>query len=84
MAMSRDEFFSQLTGFFEKDSKFKGLAGELSPDDNLFARGVLESFNIPVLIGYLEELSGGDINLESASLESFFTINSMYDAFLAK
>jgi acyl carrier protein len=84
MTLSRDEFFTRLTGFFEQNLKFKGRADELSADDNLFARGVLESFNIPVLIGYLEELSGGDINLEKASLESFFTINSMYDAFLAK
>lgn len=84
MTLSRDEFHTRMTEFFTQNLKFKIEGEGLSADDNLFARGVLESFNIPVLIGFLEEVSGSGINLESASLEAFFTINAMYDAFLAK
>lgn len=83
MSLSRDEFFAQLTAFFGHSLKFKFDGTPLSSQDNLFTRGVLESFNIPVLIGFLEEITGAEINLERASLESFFTIDSMYDAFVA-
>jgi len=83
MNLSRDEFSTSLSAFFEQNLKFKIQGSGLAPDDNLFTRGVLESFNIPVLIRFLEQLTGSDIDLERASLESFFTINAMYDAFLA-
>lgn len=79
MNYTKDEFNTKLLEFFENEDKFD-VTG-LTPDDNLFNKGVLESFNIPKLVLFIEEMRGLPIELQGVNIEAFFTMNSIYEYF---
>jgi hypothetical protein len=51
--------------------------------DNLFDLGVLESFDLPALVAHIERLLDRPADLSSRQIEVFYTLDSMYEAFVA-
>lgn len=56
---------------------------EVGPKDNLFDAGVLDSFSVVKVIVFLENLVGRPVDLQAASIESFATMDDIYDNFVA-
>ncbi|WDZ85830.1 acyl carrier protein [Micromonospora cathayae] len=52
---------------------------EIRPDDNLFDVGVVTSLSMIKLIGHISDVTGTSIDLSRYSIESFYTIDSIYD-----
>ncbi|MGX7825345.1 acyl carrier protein [Actinokineospora sp. 24-640] len=79
--VGRDEFAKRFEEFVTGVDPERSLAG-VGPDDNLFDAGVLDSFTVVKVIVFLEELTGAPIDLGEASIESFATLNGIYDTFV--
>ena len=56
----------------------------VGPDDNLFDAGVLDSFNVVKVIVFLENLVGQPVDLQGATIDSFATLNDIYNNFVAQ
>ncbi len=80
MNYTKDEFNAKILEFFESEDKFD--ISNISVDDNLFNNGLLESFNIPKLILFIEEAREKPVDLQGINIEAFFTISSIYDHFI--
>ncbi len=80
--MDEQEFHAKLIGFL-RETEPAGAGATPGPDDNLFNLGLLESFSIPRVIQFLEELSGRPLALERAGIDAFLTSRSIYAAFIA-
>jgi acyl carrier protein len=51
----------------------------IGEDDNLFDRGLVNSFTIIQMIIFLEKLTGISIDLSAHDLEAFYTVRGIYD-----
>ena len=79
--MTLDDFRSRLHGYLIANGKLP--AGEAcGDDDNLFDRGVVESFDLPALVEFLEGLTGKHLDLVDRKIEVFYSVSSMYGAFI--
>ncbi|MFD4372967.1 phosphopantetheine-binding protein [Streptomyces sp. NPDC058486] len=56
----------------------------VTADDNLFDQGVLDSFSVLKVIVLVERLRGEPVDLENAGIESFASISTIYESFLAR
>lgn len=79
--IGRDEFAKRFEEFITGVDPERSLAG-VGPSDNLFDAGVLDSFTVAKVIIFLEHLVGGQIDLSEASIESFSTVDSIYETFV--
>ncbi len=79
--MKRDEFRSLLAEYLRTSGR---LAGQWSYDDNddLFEIGLLESFDLPNLVDFLQGVSQSPLDLGAHRIEVFATVDSMYQAFV--
>ena len=55
---------------------------EVDPDDNLFNRGLLDSFALPQLLVHLERRLGGGLGRQRGGVEAFFTINRALEVYV--
>ena len=78
--MNYTDFSQKLMAFLVDASECDDLA--LRPADNLFDVGVLSSLHIPALIVFLEGLLDRELPLETTPLTAFYSISSMYEAFV--
>jgi acyl carrier protein len=79
--LDRTEFTSRFGEFVSGVDEERSIA-TLGPDDNLFDAGVLDSFTVVKVIVFLEHLVGRPVDLQEASIESFASLNSIYDNFV--
>lgn len=69
---------------------FGSLLTELRPEyekpsagDHLWANGYLDSFAMVQVLQWLEELVGEELELGADALPNFFTMESIYDIYVA-
>ncbi|WP_306326522.1 phosphopantetheine-binding protein [Streptomyces venezuelae] len=82
-AITRDTFDQEFRTFlstFELDVDLTTVTA----DDNLFDQGVLDSFSVLKVIVLVERLRGEPVDLEHAGIESFASISTIYESFLAR
>lgn len=60
----------------------EAIIDTLTSDDNLFNLGLVDSFRLPRIIRFLEEITEEEIPVENATIEAFYTLNTIYDTFL--
>lgn len=78
-ALTRDEFQCRLTQFIEERV---GQRIAVDINTHLWEAGYLDSFALLELVVWLEKLTGRRVELGPDSLETFFTIGRIYDAYL--
>jgi acyl carrier protein len=78
--LTEDEFCQLLTQFI-KDRV--GGSVEVDANTHLWERGYLDSFALLELVVWLEELTGRRVELGPDSLERFFTIGRIYEAYVS-
>ncbi|SFP27818.1 Phosphopantetheine attachment site [Amycolatopsis arida] len=75
----------------EFERRFKKFVGELkpgfdtdsiAPGDNLFDLGALDSLSMTRVVIFLEDLLGAEIDLETATIDAFSSIDVMYSRFI--
>lgn len=81
--LDRMEFTSRFGEFISGVDQDRSV-GTVGPDDNLFDAGVLDSFTVVKVIVFLERLLGRPVDLQDASIESFASLNSIYDTFVTR
>jgi acyl carrier protein len=81
-ALDRDEFVARFDEFITGIDRERSLSG-VGLNDNLFDAGVLDSLTVARVIVFLERLVGKPVDLELASIDSFATLTSIYDNFVA-
>ncbi|APE24952.1 MULTISPECIES: phosphopantetheine-binding protein [Streptomyces] len=82
-AITRDTFDQEFRTFlstFELDVDLTTVTA----DDNLFDQGVLDSFSVLKVIVLVERLRGEPVDLENAGIESFASISTIYESFIAR
>lgn len=79
--MNLDDFRSKLHGYLITKGNLPA-DWECGDDDNLFDRGVVESFDLPGLVDFLEALTGTRLDLVDRKIEVFYSVSSMYGAFI--
>ena len=80
--MDFNDFVKRFEEFVTEVDPDRSLSGA-GPHDNLFDLGVLDSFTVVRVIVFLEELTGSPIDLGQADIESFSTIDRIYQTFVA-
>ncbi len=81
--MTRDAFHSHIVSYLAARAALpKGWSR--SSSDNLFDLGILESFDLPDLVAHIERVLGRPADLTSHRIETFYTLDSMYEAFVAR
>ncbi len=81
--MTREAFHEKILAYLRS---YANLPDEWLCDssENLFDLGVLESFDLPFLVEHIEKLLDGHIDLGVQRIEVFYTLDSIYEAFVAK
>ncbi|MGE6761923.1 hypothetical protein D7X96_24325 [Corallococcus interemptor] len=79
--MTREEFQSNIIQYLATQASLPE-GWTCGPKDNLFDLGVLESFDLPRLVAHIERMLDSRADLKSRRSEVFFTLDSMYDAFV--
>jgi hypothetical protein len=79
--VNRNEFRSKLHEYLIAKGNLPA-EWECGDEDNLFDRGVVESFDLPGLVDFLEGLTGTRLDLMDRKIEVFYSMGSMYDAFI--
>lgn len=80
--MPREKFYSDLTSLLHDLKPDRDLSG-LTPETHLWADGYLDSLGMLEVIYFLEERLGCEIDLVGDFLPNFFTLESIYDAYVA-
>ncbi|MEU9294621.1 phosphopantetheine-binding protein [Streptomyces sp. NPDC048266] len=81
-AITRDAFDTEFRTFLSTFELDVDLA-TVTADDNLFDQGVLDSFSVLRVIVLVERLRGEPVDLEHAGIESFASISTIYESFIA-
>jgi hypothetical protein len=79
--MTRESFHSSIVNYLAKRAALPA-DWSCASTDNLFDLGVLESFDLPNLVLHIERTLGRDADLMSQRVEVFYTLDSMYEAFV--
>ena len=82
MDAGRDHFSNQFRTWLAEFNPDADPAG-LSPEENLFDAGVLDSFSVVSVVMFVEKFRGSELNLEEASIESFSSLDRIYETFIA-
>jgi acyl carrier protein len=81
--LDRAEFTSNFAKFIAGIDTERSIDA-VGPDDNLFDAGVLDSFTVVKVIVFLENLVGQPVDLQGATIDSFATLNDIYNNFVAQ
>ncbi len=81
--VDRSEFRSRFDAFVADLGDGRSSAG-VGDEENLFDAGVLDSFSVIKLIRFIEGMVGRPIDLDEASIDSFATVDLIYDKFVAR
>jgi acyl carrier protein len=79
--VTEDELYDRLRAFLRE--RRPDLDGKIEPDTQLWQAGYLDSFGLIEAIGLLEELTGHPIEVGADDLPSFFTMEGMFQRFVA-
>ncbi len=79
--MTEDELYDRLRAFLRE--RRPDLPGEIEPGTQLWQAGYLDSFGLIEAIALLEELTGHPIEVGADDLPSFFTMEGMFQRFVA-
>jgi acyl carrier protein len=80
--MDSTEFFDKFKGFLAEFDP--GLELEvLTPETHLWAEGYLDSFAMLSVAAFIEDEIGRELALNPDTLSDFFTIERMYQAYVA-
>jgi acyl carrier protein len=79
--VTEDELYHRLRVFLRE--RRPDLDGEIEPGTQLWQAGYLDSFGLIEAIGLLEELTGHPIEVGADDLPSFFTMEGMFQRFVA-
>ena len=79
--MTEDELYDRLRVFLRE--RRPDLDEHIEPDTQLWQAGYLDSFGLIEAIGLLEELTGHPIQVGADDLPSFFTMEGMFQRFVA-
>jgi hypothetical protein len=72
-------FYAQLTAFLRTmNADTPDFPAALSPDDNLFDLGLVNSFSTIRMIVFVEEITGQPIDIADHVLEAFYTMRGLY------
>lgn len=82
MEAGRDDFSNQFRTWLAEFNPEVDPAA-LSSGDNLFDTGVLDSFSVVSVVMFVEKFRGSELNLEEASIESFSSLDRIYETFIA-
>lgn len=80
--VGREEFVREF-GAWVKELNPDIDPSELRADENLFDAGVLDSFSVLRVIMFVEQLRGAEVDLEEANIESFSSLDRIYETFIA-
>lgn len=78
----RERFYSDLTLLLRDLKPGRDLSG-VTPETHLWAEGYLDSLGMLEVIYFLEDQLGCEIDLVGDFLPNFFTLKSIYDAYVA-
>ncbi|KYF91087.1 hypothetical protein BE20_36945 [Sorangium cellulosum] len=79
--MTREAFYENIIRYIAHQAALPpGWSCQSS--DNLFDLGVLESFDLPGLVAHIERMLDKRADLAARQIEVFYTIDSMYEAFV--
>ncbi len=78
--MDKSKFFEQLRVFLAQTNEAVD-PGSVTPDQNLFNTGVLDSFRVVELITFIEEVRGQPLQLEQTTLDSVSTMENIHATF---
>jgi len=81
--MNRDEFYQSLRTFFQERHPELD-ATTISEHDNLWDKGVVDSFTTVDLLVHIQERLERRISVGRYSPRTFHTMQRMYDAFVEK
>ena len=71
--------YAQLTEFLRTmNPDTPDFPATLSPDDNLFDLGLVNSFSTIRMIVFVEEITGQPIDIAGHDLEAFYTMRGLY------
>lgn len=76
---AREQFRRAFLEFLRERNEDPAL--EVDPDDNLFNRGLLDSFALPQLLVHLERRLGAVFGRQRGGVEAFFSINRAFESY---
>lgn len=79
--MSEAEFYERLRAFLK--ARRPDLSGEIEPTTELWAEGYLDSFGLIETLSLLEEITGRPAEVGADDLPRFFTMQGIYEGFVA-
>ncbi|NOK15688.1 hypothetical protein [Corallococcus carmarthensis] len=79
--MTREEFQANIIQYLATQASLPE-GWSCGPKENLFDLGVLESFDLPRLVAHIERMLDRRADLKSRRSEVFFTLDTMYEAFV--
>ncbi len=82
MEAGRDDFANQFRAWLAEFNPDVDPAG-LADGENLFDAGVLDSFSVVSVVMFVEKFRGSELDLEAASIESFSSLDQIYETFIA-
>lgn len=82
METGRDAFSTQFRAWLAEFNPDVDPA-TLTDEENLFDAGVLDSFSVVSVVMFVEQFRGSELHLEDASIESFSSLDRIYDTFIA-
>lgn len=79
--MDRQAFYDGVTRFIATRAKLN--AAEIDPKAHLIQSGIVDSKLLTELILYTEDVTGNVIDIDRFQLDSFSTIEKIYDHYVA-
>jgi hypothetical protein len=80
--MTKQEFSTAFKTYLKSiNSSNSSKIDKVEDGDNLFNSGLVNSFRLPLIIRFVRENTRRDIPLERATIDTFFSINSIYSEF---
>jgi len=78
--MEKSAFFESLRGFLGTSNPALDPQ-TVTPEQNLFNTGVLDSFRVAELIAYIEEVKGEPLALSKTTLDAVSSMENIYATF---
>ncbi len=80
--MERDEFYKKATEFLLRKSE--SHVASIAPGEHLVESGIADSLLMTELIVYVESLRKAPIEIDNFDVETFVTLERIYDHYIAK